>query len=122
MDADADTNAQVYYHVLDGNTNDSFYIDKLHGVLYSTSSLDREQTGNYTLLVAATNSPTIDPAVAAAVTAATANRDHHQMSYNNGSLASVTIIVDDENDSPPSFDRKEYFAGNFEMCLISVLR
>lgn len=109
---DADTNAQVYYHVMAGNVNDSFYIDKLHGVVYSSTSLDREQRSNYTLLVAATNSPTVDSAVAAAVVAAAAPGGGKQSSsYNNGSLASVSIVVEDENDSPPSFDRKEYFAG-----------
>ncbi|KAF2367181.1 Cadherin [Trinorchestia longiramus] len=111
VDLDADTNAQVYYHVVESDSEDpkQFYIDKLHGMVYASVSLDREKRSNYSLLVAATNSPTLDPAVGQAVVAA--SRDHALPKYANGSLASVIIQVDDENDSPPKFAKSEFFAG-----------
>ncbi|KAA0203916.1 hypothetical protein HAZT_HAZT006958 [Hyalella azteca] len=111
VDLDADTNAQVYYHIVESDSADrgQFYVDKLHGLLYASVALDREQRSNYSLLVAATNSPTLDPSVAAAVAAA--HRNQTLPKYSNGSLARVRILVDDENDSPPMFAKKEFFAG-----------
>lgn len=118
VDLDADTNAQVYYHILNAN-QDQLHIDKLHGMLYTSASLDREARSNYSLVVAASNSPTMDPVVASALTAAA--KDKALPQYTNGSLATVTIHVDDENDSAPKFAKKEFFAGGRGTRIVRVV-
>ncbi|XP_012885169.1 PREDICTED: protocadherin-23 [Dipodomys ordii] len=50
-DQDAGNNGTVRYHIIHGNTNDSFAIHEMSGELSTTHALDREQVSNFTLLI-----------------------------------------------------------------------
>ncbi len=56
-DPDAGNNAKIYYHILEGNEGEWFYIDRTHGFVYNRVMLDREQRHQYDLVIKATNDP-----------------------------------------------------------------
>lgn len=98
---------------MSGNSHESFYLDKLHGKLYTNAVLDREQRASYTLVVKATNDPNfiIDP------------EQEVVHDPEDPTQAIVTINVEDENDTPPSFLQKLYYAGelkrySFMACVV----
>nr|XP_053634394.1 LOW QUALITY PROTEIN: cadherin-87A-like [Cherax quadricarinatus] len=100
-DPDAGINAKIFYYLVTGNAHESFYLDKLHGKLYTNAVLDREQQSSYTLVVKATNDPnfTVDP--------------DQEVVYdeNDPTLAIITVNIEDENDTPPRFIHEAYYAG-----------
>lgn len=100
-DPDAGINAKIFYYFVAGNDHESFYLDKLHGNLYTNAVLDREQNASYTLVVKATNDPNfiIDPS--------------QEVVYDetDPTLAIVSVTIEDENDTPPRFTREVYYAG-----------
>lgn len=55
FDADIGANAKIYYHILEGNEGNWFYIDRTHGFVYNRVVLDREVRHTYDLVVKATN-------------------------------------------------------------------
>ena len=82
-DADQGFNGRVRYVLLDAESNDSpFTLDATSGILRTNKLLDRELVAKYDLLVQAIDRGT--PELSGA--------------------ASVTVIIDDVNDSPPSFN------------------
>ncbi|XP_027213278.2 cadherin-87A [Penaeus vannamei] len=104
-DPDAGINAKIYYYLVSGNAHESFYLDKLHGNLYTNAVLDREQLDKYTLVVKATNDPIF-------------TWDQNQevvYDEDDPTLAIVTVNIEDENDTPPRFLKDAYYAGvNYE--------
>ena len=102
-DPDDGLNAKIFYYLVSGNSHENFYLDKLHGKLYTNAVLDREQRASYTLVIKATNDPNfiIDP--------------EQEVVYDpeDPTQAIVTIIVEDENDTPPRFLEKLYYAGEY---------
>lgn len=100
-DPDAGINAKIFYYLVSGNAHESFYLDKLHGKVYTNAVLDREQRSSYTLVVKATNDPNfmLDP--------------DQEVVYdeNDPTLAIITINIEDENDTPPRFIHEAYYAG-----------
>ncbi|KAM4834144.1 protocadherin-23 [Thomomys bottae] len=50
-DRDAGNNGTVRYHIIHGNTNDSFAIHEMSGELSTTHALNREQISNFTLFI-----------------------------------------------------------------------
>ncbi|KFO31684.1 Protocadherin-23 [Fukomys damarensis] len=50
-DRDAGNNGAVRYHIIDGNTDESFVIDETSGELATTRALDREQVSSFRLTV-----------------------------------------------------------------------
>ncbi|KAG7153827.1 Cadherin-87A-like [Homarus americanus] len=101
VDPDSGINAKVFYYLVSGNAHESFYLDKLHGKLYTNAVLDREQRASYTLVVKATNDPNFifDP--------------NQEVLYNeeDPTLAIITVNIEDENDTPPRFISEAYYAG-----------
>ncbi|XP_045034928.1 protocadherin-like wing polarity protein stan isoform X2 [Daphnia magna] len=82
-DADQGFNGRVRYVLLDSDANASpFTLDATSGILRTNKLLDRESTAKYDLLVQAIDRGT--PELSGA--------------------ASVIVIIDDVNDSPPSFN------------------
>uniref|UniRef100_A0A1B6L3B2 Cadherin domain-containing protein n=1 Tax=Graphocephala atropunctata TaxID=36148 RepID=A0A1B6L3B2_9HEMI len=99
VDNDEGDNARVYYYVVQGNYDRSFIVDRLDGTIYSNTTLDRELRDTYDIYIKATN----DPDYYTAKDSSSTN--------NASSIAHVRIIVLDENDNAPVFQRPEYHAG-----------
>ncbi|XP_067132550.1 cadherin-related tumor suppressor-like isoform X1 [Centruroides vittatus] len=84
-DADADINGQVKYNISKcWPYKNHFGINPETGMIYTTRSLDREETDSYTLTVVCTD--LAEPAISRLTTEKT-----------------ITIIVDDINDNAPTF-------------------
>lgn len=81
-DADQGFNGRVRYVLLGAEDNAPFTLDATSGILRTNKLLDRESTAKYDLLVQAVDRGT--PELSGA--------------------AQVTVVIDDVNDSPPSFD------------------
>lgn len=94
-DSDVGTNGQILYSIIGGNPN-KFYIDSQSGLINLLTSLDRESTDTYSLVVQAT-----DGGVAA----------------NNSNRRSATTIVNvtvlDINDNAPSLSQSAYVSFIF---------
>ena len=103
-DPDAGQNAKIYYHILEGNEDDWFYIDRTHGFVYNRVILDREQRHQYDLLVKATNDPHY-------LNNPDAERAKRQAMELDPSITQVHIDVVDINDNPPHFDKEIFYAG-----------
>lgn len=84
IDADQGFNGRVRYVLFgaDSDLDTPFTLDATSGILRTSKLLDRESTAKYELLVQAVDRGT--PELSGAAT--------------------VTVIIDDVNDSPPSFD------------------
>ncbi|KAL9851678.1 LOW QUALITY PROTEIN: protocadherin-23 [Geothlypis trichas] len=85
-DPDEGRNGQVTYHILSGNENKAFVLDKITGLLTTARFLDREVQGRYSLTVMALDDGS--PARSAAQV--------------------LTIIVLDVNDEAPGFLKPLY--------------
>ncbi|KAM3671958.1 protocadherin-23 [Ammospiza maritima maritima] len=85
-DPDEGTNGQVTYHILSGNENKAFVLDKITGLLTTAQFLDREVQERYSLTVMALDdgSPTLS------------------------ATQVLTIIVLDVNDEAPGFLKQLY--------------
>ena len=57
FDSDTGANARIFYHIIEGNEGNWFYIDRTHGFVYNRGDLDREVRHSYDLVVKATNDP-----------------------------------------------------------------
>ncbi|KFP80598.1 Protocadherin-23, partial [Acanthisitta chloris] len=87
-DPDEGRNGQVTYHILSGNENKSFILDKITGFLTTAQSLDREIQERYSLTVMALDDGS--PALSATQV--------------------LTVIVLDVNDETPMFLKQFYKA------------
>nr|XP_026648726.1 protocadherin-23 [Zonotrichia albicollis] len=85
-DPDEGTNGQVTYHILSGNENKAFVLDKITGLLTTAQFLDREVQERYSLTVMALDDGS--PALSATQV--------------------LTIIVLDVNDEAPGFLKQLY--------------
>lgn len=83
-----------------GNENSSFYLDKISGDLYTNKSLDREVLDVYNLYIQCSIKPEllITDAERAALSIKSLDSDN--------AVAKVQIVVLDENDNPPVFEKK----------------
>ncbi|XP_077101784.1 cadherin EGF LAG seven-pass G-type receptor 2-like [Siphateles boraxobius] len=87
-DGDAPVNGNILYHLLNNGTNDVFEIDSRSGVIRTRGLVDRETVESYMLLVEA-NDQGRDPGPRSAT-------------------ATVSIVVEDDNDNAPQFSEKRY--------------
>lgn len=96
---------QIYYHMLLGNENWAFTLDRLTGDLYTNRSLDREQTDAYHLFVQASVLPElhVSDAERAAFSLKSLERD--------ATVAKVLVQVLDRNDNGPRFAEPVMYAG-----------
>ena len=109
-DADSDANARLRYELESDDKDECpFEIDRSLGMITTTSSLDREKTSEYNLVVTATDA------------------GRPPMS----SKATVKVIVSDMNDNRPVFSKASYIVDvpedtsigkvRFSFCSYSVL-
>ncbi|XP_011304986.1 cadherin-87A [Fopius arisanus] len=110
-DKDEGRHARVYYYIAGGNDNTSFYIDKSDGTIYTNKSFDRETRDNYVLSIVAANDPDLYIAPSEPGKSLTFNPEH--------GYVNVTISILDENDSPPVFERSDYYTGINSMANVN---
>ncbi|XP_041988772.1 cadherin-87A [Aricia agestis] len=102
IDRDSGENGKVYYHVLEGNQEGAFTVDRTQGIIRANITFDREKQDEYILTIYASNSPLLE------------NASTLLNAIDNGSdsaVATVTVRVLDENDNEPVFPKKVYYAG-----------
>ncbi|CAH2040130.1 unnamed protein product, partial [Iphiclides podalirius] len=105
VDKDSGENGKVYYHILEGNQEGAFILDRTQGTLRANVTFDREEREEYTLTVYASNSPLLERA------AAILNAIDNSTDGQDGGVAVVTVKVLDVNDNEPKFQQKVYYAG-----------
>lgn len=112
QDKDEGRHARVYYYITSGNTNSSFYIDKTTGTLFTNKSFDRELRSSYSLTILATNDPDlyINPMISS---------KSSDIFVEDHSRVNVSIIILDENDSSPKFEKSDYYSGINSMANIN---
>lgn len=95
-----------------GNPDQSFYIEKSDGSIYTNRSFDREERDSYILTILAANDPDlyINPKDA-----------NLQVKNPEHGYVNVTVKILDENDNPPTFERNEYYAGVNSMANLNEL-
>lgn len=86
--------------MLMGNENSSFYLDKTSGDLYTNKSLDREVLDAYNLYILCSikSELHVTDAERAAFSIKSLDSDN--------AVAKVQVVVLDENDNPPVFEKK----------------
>ncbi|VVD05271.1 unnamed protein product [Leptidea sinapis] len=104
-DKDSGDNGKVYYHVLEGNQDGGFTLDRTQGILRANVSFDREKRDEYTMTIYASNNPLLEHA------AAILNSIDNSTDIQDGGVTMVTVKILDENDNEPKFERKVYYAG-----------
>ena len=57
IDRDEGNHAQIFYHILTGNKEEHFRLDRISGVITTTTPFDREKMDEYNLYIKATNDP-----------------------------------------------------------------
>jgi hypothetical protein len=57
VDRDVGKHAKIFYHIISGNENGSFSLDRTTGSIYTNTSFDHEEKNEYNLLIKATNDP-----------------------------------------------------------------
>ncbi|EFN85300.1 Cadherin-87A [Harpegnathos saltator] len=110
-DKDEGRHAKIYYYIESGNEGYAFYMDKSDGSIYANKSFDRETRDKYVLSILASNDPDLYVNPAQSSRPLTRNPEHGH--------ANVTIVVLDENDNPPIFERNDYYAGVNSMANIN---
>lgn len=97
---DKQSTSNIYYYMLMGNENLSFYLDKTSGDLYTNKSLDREVLDAYNLYILCSIKPELHVTDAERASISVKSLD------SDNSVAKVQIVVLDENDNPPVFEKK----------------
>ncbi|XP_075975917.1 cadherin 87A isoform X2 [Anticarsia gemmatalis] len=105
IDKDSGDNGKVYYHVLEGNQEGAFIVDRTQGIIRANISFDREKQSEYTFTVYASNNPILEHG------AAILNSVDNSTEGQEPSVTVVTVRVLDENDNEPRFHHTVYYAG-----------
>ncbi|CAK1578959.1 unnamed protein product [Parnassius mnemosyne] len=105
IDKDAGDNGKVYYHILEGNREGAFILDRTQGIIRANMSFDRETQEEYTMIIYASNNPLLEHA------AAILNSIDNSTDSQDGSVTTVGVRILDENDNEPKFQQKVYYAG-----------
>ncbi|KAJ4434750.1 hypothetical protein ANN_23319, partial [Periplaneta americana] len=100
MDRDVGKHAKIFYYIISGNEDGSFTLDRTTGSIYTNTSFDREKRDEYNLYIKATNFPQYFP-----------SESEKDTSERDTSVAHVKIVILDENDNPPKFERSNYYSG-----------
>ncbi|XP_067010919.2 cadherin-87A [Anabrus simplex] len=110
VDRDEGKHARVYYHILSGNDDGGFYVDKTDGGIFTNKSFDRELKDEYNLYIKASN----EPDLYLSQDELKRLEDEH-----DPSVAHVQITILDENDNSPHFEQANYYAGVNAMANIN---
>nr|CAH7738219.1 unnamed protein product [Callosobruchus chinensis] len=108
LDRDEGNHAKVYYYILSGNEDGSFFLDRTDGGLYANKSFDREEREEYDLLLIANNDPNFHPAP-----------EHFPADEEDRSIAKVKVAILDLNDNEPKFEKPVYYAAVTAMANIN---
>ncbi|KAL4711580.1 hypothetical protein ACJJTC_003597 [Scirpophaga incertulas] len=98
IDKDSGDNGKVYYHILDGNKEGAFTLDRTQGIIRANMSFDREVKSEYSLTVYASNSPVVEGPI------------FSNIESGDPALTTVQIRILDENDNEPKFKESIYYA------------
>ncbi|CAH1247055.1 CDH23 [Branchiostoma lanceolatum] len=101
IDKDEGENAIVFYYITGGNEGKFFLLDKETGILSVHRDLDRETKPVHTLLIKASSDPDYQ----------VPRQRRRVIDVSDSSLQQLVIEVEDINDQPPRFTRKQYTAG-----------
>lgn len=101
------------FFLFSGNEDNAFYMDKSDGSIYANKSFDRETRDKYILSILASNDPDIYINPVDASRPLLHSTDHGHVN--------VTIIILDENDNLPIFERNDYYAGVNSMANVNNL-
>ncbi|XP_019635319.1 PREDICTED: cadherin-23-like [Branchiostoma belcheri] len=101
IDKDEGDNAIVFYFITGGNEGKFFLLDKETGILSVHRDLDRETKPVHTLLIKATSDADYE----------VPRQRRRVIDVSDSSLQQLVIEVEDINDQPPRFTRKQYTAG-----------
>ncbi|PZC71795.1 hypothetical protein B5X24_HaOG212432 [Helicoverpa armigera] len=112
-DKDSGENGKVYYHVLEGNQEGAFTVDRTQGTIRANISFDREKQSDYTLTIYASNNPILEHAAAILNSVDNATDGHEP------SVTVVRVRVKDDNDNEPKFQHKVYYAGIKHTALVN---
>ncbi|KAI1297890.1 Cadherin-87A [Halotydeus destructor] len=109
LDRDSDEdNKKIFYHLIDGNPEAIFHLDRDSGVIFANTSFDREYRSSYELVVKASpkDKLTLDHMINSQLSI-------RQRSFNvdDLSLALITIKILDVNDNRPEYSRPVYRSG-----------
>ncbi|XP_053605342.1 cadherin-87A isoform X2 [Plodia interpunctella] len=104
-DKDSGEHGKVYYHLLEGNQDGAFTVDRTQGIIRANISFDRETKSEYSLTIYASNSPLLENGVT--ILHSLDNNTESQ----DPSATFVKIKILDENDNAPKFQHKVYYAG-----------
>ncbi|CAG9580188.1 unnamed protein product [Danaus chrysippus] len=105
IDKDRGDNGKVYYHILEGNQDGAFTLDRTQGIIRTSMSFDREKQDEYSMTVYASNNPILEHA------AAILNSIDNSTESQDVSVTTIKIRILDENDNEPKFEQKIYYAG-----------
>ncbi|XP_073952760.1 cadherin 87A [Choristoneura fumiferana] len=105
VDNDSGDNGKVYYHILEGNQDGAFLLDRTQGIIRANITFDREKQAEYSLTLYASNNPILERA------AADFNSVDNSTEGQETSVTNVRIKILDENDNEPKFPEKVYYAG-----------
>ncbi|CAH0724033.1 unnamed protein product, partial [Brenthis ino] len=105
IDKDSGDNGKVYYHVLEGNQDGAFTVDRTSGIIRANMTFDREKQDEFSMTIYASNNPILEHA------AAILNSIDNSTDSPDVSVTSVKIKILDENDNEPKFQQEIYYAG-----------
>ncbi|XP_045767509.1 cadherin-87A isoform X2 [Maniola jurtina] len=105
IDKDSGENGKVYYHILEGNQEGAFTLDRTQGIIRANMTFDREKQDEYSMTIYASNNPLLEHA------AAILNSIDNSTDSQDISVTTVKIKILDENDNEPKFQQKIYYAG-----------
>ncbi|CAK1543768.1 unnamed protein product [Leptosia nina] len=105
IDKDSGENGRVFYHVLEGNGDGAFTVDRTQGIIRANISFDREKRDEYTMTIYASNNPILEHA------AAILNSIDNSTDSQEASVTVVRVKILDVNDNEPKFQKKVYYAG-----------
>ncbi|XP_074605163.1 cadherin 87A [Brevipalpus obovatus] len=115
---------KVYYYIIDGNSDNAFFLEKTSGQLYSNTSFDREECQDFFLVVKASSSNELVPSSSSSQVSSskfeqskskqkTSKEMIKKRSFdiNDLSLALVHVTITDLNDNKPVFSKPIYRSG-----------
>ncbi|CAG4946283.1 unnamed protein product [Colias eurytheme] len=105
IDKDSGENGRIFYHVLEGNQDGAFTLDRTQGIIRANVSFDREKRDEYSMTIYASNNPILEHA------AAILNSIDNTTDSQDGSFTVVKVKILDENDNAPKFENNLYYAG-----------
>ena len=100
-----DENRRIFYHIIDGNIDNRFFLEKTTGNLYANTSFDREEIESYELVIKAAPKENLTQDSHFDEDMKKANIKDRSYNSDDLSLAFVVVKIKDVNDNKPSFSK-----------------